>query len=434
MKGKNIFKVFSIFLCLLSIFVLLNYPQKAHAIIFFSETWDSGTPAACWPCKSYPCTTSFNGWLSADYNSGWGTMPNCGRSSTRAHSGTYSYYQYRASGAPQTCDIAHQFTTPYPTAIHLRFYLYLTTNWNSYGDLEVVHWIFTNIVAVGRSFRMNFMGDGQYNCGDGGIHMIPEGEGNRVWWFNDSNWDVCGVNYKELIGAWHSIEYRMQISGSNIILTEWIDGVLRRGPTTGPGQDSANNFNKITISGWENTSIAHVGDFYIDDIVVSDSYIGSGSGDTQAPTVPDGLSAQAISSSQINLSWTASTDNVGVTEYRIYRNNTQVATTTSNTSYSDTGLSSSTTYTYNVSAYDAAGNNSAQSSSASATTQAGGGSGGNNSNGDTTASGGSGCGFVKDYSKGQGAKGEGLVFAMMLIMTLVGTALLKKGRGYEKRK
>ena len=433
MKGRNIFKIFCIFLCSLSIFVLLNYPQKVHAIIFFSETWDTGTPAACWPCKSYPCTTSFDGWLSADYNSGWGTMPNCGRSSTQAHSGTYSYYQYRASGAPQTCDIVHQFSTPYPTTIHLRFYLYLTTNWNSFGSLEYVHWIMTNIIATNTSFRLNLIGDGQYNCGDGGIHMIPEGDGGRSWWFGNSNWDVCGVNYKELIGAWHSIEYKMQISGNNIILTEWIDGVLRRGPTTGPGQDSANNFNKITISGWENTSSAHVGDFYIDDIVVSDSYIGPDGGDTQAPSIPAGLSAQAISSGQINLSWTASTDNVGVTGYRIYRNNTQVATT-ANTSYSDTGLSSSTTYTYNVSAYDAAGNNSAQSSSASATTQAGGGSGGNNSNGDTTASGGSGCGFVKDYSKGQGAKGEGLVFAMMLIMTLVGTALLKKGCGYEKRK
>ena len=41
----------------------------------------------------------------------------------------------------------------------------------------------------------------------------------------------------------------------------------------------------------------------------------SSSSDTQAPTIPTGLSAQAVSSSQINLSWTASTDNVGVTGY-----------------------------------------------------------------------------------------------------------------------
>jgi len=91
--------------------------------------------------------------------------------------------------------------------------------------------------------------------------------------------------------------------------------------------------------------------------------------DTQPPTVPTSLSATAVSSSQINLSWTASTDNVGVTGYKIYRNAAQVGTSVTN-SYSDTGLVASTTYSYTVSAYDAAGNNSAQSTSASATTQA----------------------------------------------------------------
>ncbi|MBM3271900.1 fibronectin type III domain-containing protein [Candidatus Kaiserbacteria bacterium] len=62
-------------------------------------------------------------------------------------------------------------------------------------------------------------------------------------------------------------------------------------------------------------------------------------------------------------------DAVGVTGYRIYRNSVQVGTS-AGTSYSDTGLSPSTSYTYTVSAYDAAGNNSAQSSSISRTTSA----------------------------------------------------------------
>jgi len=92
--------------------------------------------------------------------------------------------------------------------------------------------------------------------------------------------------------------------------------------------------------------------------------------DTQAPTTPTNLSATAISSSQINLSWTASTDNVGVTGYRIYRGGTQIGTAATN-SYSNTGLSPSTSYSYTVAAYDAAGNVSGQSASASATTQAG---------------------------------------------------------------
>src|SRR5213078_3454591 len=91
--------------------------------------------------------------------------------------------------------------------------------------------------------------------------------------------------------------------------------------------------------------------------------------DTTPPTVPTGLTASAASSSQINLSWTASSDNVGVSGYRVYRNGTQIATTGA-TSFANTGLSPSTTYSYTVAAYDAAGNLSAQSSSASATTPA----------------------------------------------------------------
>jgi GH18 family chitinase len=90
--------------------------------------------------------------------------------------------------------------------------------------------------------------------------------------------------------------------------------------------------------------------------------------DTVAPSVPTNLSATAISSSQINLTWTASTDNVGVTGYKVFRNGIQVGTATTN-SYSDSNLSSITTYSYTVSAYDAAGNNSAQSTSATGTTQ-----------------------------------------------------------------
>src|SRR5581483_8861491 len=75
----------------------------------------------------------------------------------------------------------------------------------------------------------------------------------------------------------------------------------------------------------------------------------------------------ATSTSQINLSWTASTDNVGVVGYRINRNGTQVATSGTAT-FSDTSLVPATAYSYTVSAYDAAGNVSAASAAVSVTT------------------------------------------------------------------
>lgn len=97
--------------------------------------------------------------------------------------------------------------------------------------------------------------------------------------------------------------------------------------------------------------------------------------DTTAPSAPVGVAATAVSSSQINLSWTASTDNVGVTGYNVYRNGALAGSSTG-ASYSDTGLVASTTYAYTVTAKDAAGNESAASSTVSAATLAAGTGGG----------------------------------------------------------
>jgi hypothetical protein len=68
------------------------------------------------------------------------------------------------------------------------------------------------------------------------------------------------------------------------------------------------------------------------------------------------------------LSWTASTDNLGVAGYNIYQNNIQIGTT-ANTSYQSTGLKANTSYSYRVAAYDAAGNTSAKSWGVTAKTQ-----------------------------------------------------------------
>jgi chitodextrinase len=93
-------------------------------------------------------------------------------------------------------------------------------------------------------------------------------------------------------------------------------------------------------------------------------------GDVQAPIVPAGLNATAASSSQIDLSWTASTDNVGVAGYKIYRGGVHIISV-SGTSTSDTGLAAGTSYCYQVSAYDAANNESFQSTVVCATTNLG---------------------------------------------------------------
>jgi len=88
------------------------------------------------------------------------------------------------------------------------------------------------------------------------------------------------------------------------------------------------------------------------------------------PTTPGSPSATAISSTQIDISWSPSTDSDGnLAGYKIYRSGLSTPMTSSSTSFSDTGLSPSTSYSYKISAYDAAGAESTKTSSISATTQ-----------------------------------------------------------------
>jgi chitodextrinase/regulation of enolase protein 1 (concanavalin A-like superfamily) len=114
-----------------------------------------------------------------------------------------------------------------------------------------------------------------------------------------------------------------------------------------------------SLSGYSNTAIAT-----------------TAAADTQAPTVPAGLTPSAAPN-EIDLSWTASTDNVGVTGYYPERcqgagcSNFSVIGLTSKTTYSDTSLTGGTSYTYRVRATDAAGNLSGYSQTATATTPAG---------------------------------------------------------------
>ena len=82
--------------------------------------------------------------------------------------------------------------------------------------------------------------------------------------------------------------------------------------------------------------------------------------DTEAPTVPSGLTGNASSPTLVDLNWTASTDNVAVDGYTIYRDGTLLSTVTgASLTYSDATVSPATTYSYTIDAFDQAGNHSA---------------------------------------------------------------------------
>lgn len=89
--------------------------------------------------------------------------------------------------------------------------------------------------------------------------------------------------------------------------------------------------------------------------------------DLIAPTTPSLVTVIPVAQTQIDLTWTASTDNILLSGYQVFRDAVQIATTTL-TSYSDSGLVASTSYTYFIRAFDSGANISSSSQSISTTT------------------------------------------------------------------
>ena len=128
---------------------------------------------------------------------------------------------------------------------------------------------------------------------------------------------------------------------------------------TGLGIGSTHSYTVKAFDGSNNTSTAS------NTVTVSTQ-----GNDSTPPTDPTGLTATGSSTTTIDLNWTASSDNFAVTGYKVFRDGglTEIATVTT-TSFSDTGLAVNSTHSYQVSAFDGAGNQSGKSNTASATTQ-----------------------------------------------------------------
>jgi subtilisin family serine protease/chitodextrinase len=130
-------------------------------------------------------------------------------------------------------------------------------------------------------------------------------------------------------------------------------------------QGNAWNAVDVNLNGYAGGTIklrivGTTGSSWSSDIAVDDLNFTTGGGaDTQAPTVPTGLSTSNVTQTSATFSWNASSDNVGVTGYDVYVNSSYQGST-AGTSYNVTGLTASTNYTLGVRAKDAAGNTSSQ--------------------------------------------------------------------------
>jgi mannan endo-1,4-beta-mannosidase len=141
--------------------------------------------------------------------------------------------------------------------------------------------------------------------------------------------------------------------------------------------DMVTNFNPATLTAWGERFLN--GPNGVRQTSREASIYGGGGGDTQPPSTPGTPVASGVTATSVTLNWTASTDDVGVTGYEVYRaagnGSFTVVGSPATTTFTSTGLTASTTYRFQVRARDAVPNFSANSGILSVTTQSGGGGG-----------------------------------------------------------
>lgn len=291
---------------------LFGLAKGSRATIYIDENWDTGTPPAGWPCKNIPtsCTTgTFNGWYGRTWDCTVLGGAASGLSTSIYHSSPRSYYMEREPNASYAGNVYTSFPGN-PTKMHLRFYVYFPSagiaGWNqwTHNNLEAYddmnHWIHINtaLAATDKVYvdLMDISHGGGWPppCWTSGVDTaflaLRAGQTD----FNASS-AYCGFNVYDNLDKWVCLEFMWDRVNGKYAL--WIDGIQRVG-TGGNGVDQSfagvTKFDMIYFDSFRSGGqpyIAHGSSYYIDDIVVSDSYIGptGTSPDTTPPAAPTGV-------------------------------------------------------------------------------------------------------------------------------------------------
>jgi chitodextrinase len=185
-----------------------------------------------------------------------------------------------------------------------------------------------------------------------------------VYYKLGTNWSTANLHYAPTGGTWTAVPGVAMTPACN----GWTMLTVNLGSATGLTAAFNNGSGTWDNNGGQNYVLAS------GISTVASGTVTKGSNpctpDTTAPSMPAGLAATAVDASTVRLTWTASTDNVGVSGYYVLRNGTQIGTIATGTSYTDGTVAASTTYSYAVQAFDAAPNVSAASTAVSVTTPA----------------------------------------------------------------
>jgi hypothetical protein len=147
------------------------------------------------------------------------------------------------------------------------------------------------------------------------------------------------------IPAWNTINQKHQSPDLSTVVQEVV------GRT---GWNANNSMVFIITGSGERTAESYNGEPAAAPLLHIEYLDGSGTPDTDPPTIPDNVSATAVSSTQVDVSWTGSTDLGGgvVSGYKIFRSDIGLVGTVTGLSFSDTTVVASTSYDYTVSAFD----------------------------------------------------------------------------------
>lgn len=170
-------------------------------------------------------------------------------------------------------------------------------------------------------------------------------------------WDVAGTTGNGINAT--NVDILLSTDGGNTYPVTIATAVPNDGSHSITVPNSQGTQNRIMVKG--------SGNIFFDISNTNFEITGGGGTDTQAPSTPANLTTSNVTKNTIDLSWSAATDNIGVSGYDVYQGNTVIGSVTT-TTYQATGLSPDTAYTFRVKAKDAAGNQSGFSNTASATT------------------------------------------------------------------
>ena len=194
---------------------------------------------------------------------------------------------------------------------------------------------------------------------------------NRTTILNSPCFDLSGETSADYSFRYHMTgnavgELRLEASSDNG--TTWTSIWSRTGDQGNTWNTAAVDLNSYAGSSMQLRYVGTSGNSWQGDMAVDRISLSTGSTtDTTAPTAPTSLTAANTTQTTTDLSWTAATDNVGVTGYDVYQDGTVVGTVTG-TTYTASGLTANTAYAFVVRAKDAAGNESADSNTANVTT------------------------------------------------------------------